>query len=139
MCNIIIIFLLIPNIILSQELYSVDSLRLQESEDCLLLDDKKVRKKFNKAESIVIKGRKDIKRLYEAMDLVNKLASSLHKSVLKTEIYWLREKYFDAMEQGLRVIKNCPDEFPNVYYFLGAYFFYSKRLCFISQLFAKKY
>ena len=96
MHNIIIIFFLIPNIIFSQELYSVDSLRLQENEDCLLLDDRKERKKFNKAESIVIKGRKDIKRLYEAMDLVNKLASSLHKSVLKTEIYWLREKYFDA-------------------------------------------
>ena len=115
MHNIIIIFFLIPNIIFSQELYSVDSLRLQENEDCLILDDRKERKKFNKAESIVIKGRKDIKRLYEAMDLVNKLASSLHKSVLKTEIYWLREKYFDAMEQGLRVIKNCPDEFPNVW------------------------
>ena len=126
MNNIIIIFLLIPNIIFSQELYSVDSLSLEENEDCLLLDDKKERKKFNKAESIVIKGRKDIKRLYEAMDLANKLASSLHRSVLKTEIYWLREKYFDAMEQGLRVIKNCPDEFPNVYYFLGHISFIQK-------------
>ena len=126
MYNIIIIFLLIPNIIFSQELYSVDSLSLEANVDCLLLDNKKERKKFNKAESVVVKGRKDIKRLYEAMDLVNKLTSSLQRSVLKTEIYWLREKYFDAMEQGLRVIKNCPDEFPYVYYFLGHISFIQK-------------
>ena len=98
MYNFIILFLLIPNIIFSQELYSVDSLSLEENVDCLILDDKKERKKFNKAESVIIKGRQDIKRLYNAMDLVNKLTSPLHRSVLKTEIYWLREKYFDAME-----------------------------------------
>ena len=48
MYNIIIIFLLIPNIIFSQELYSVDSLSLEENVDCLLLDDKKERKKLTK-------------------------------------------------------------------------------------------
>ena len=126
MYNIIIIFLLVPNIIFSQELYSVDSLSLETNVDCMLLDDKKERKKFNRAESVIIKGRQDVKRLYDAMDLVNKLTSSLHKSVLKTEIYWLREKYFEAMNQGLRVIENCPDEFPYVYYFLGHISFIQK-------------
>ncbi len=126
MYNIIIIFLLVPNIICSQELYSVDSLSLETNVDCMLLDDKKERKKFNRAESVIIKGRQDVKRLYDAMDLVNKLTSPLHRSVLKTEIYWLREKYFDAMNQGLRVIENCPDEFPYVYYFLGHISFIQK-------------
>jgi len=126
MYNFIIIFLLIPNIIFSQELYSVDSLSLEENVDCLILDDKKERKKFIKAESVIIKGRQDIKRLYNAMDLANKLTSPLHRSVLKTEIYWLREKYFDAMEQGLKVIESCPDVFPNVYYFLGHISFIQK-------------
>tara|TARA_A100001234_G_scaffold221499_1_gene237942 strand:- start:718 stop:2592 length:1875 start_codon:yes stop_codon:yes gene_type:complete len=92
----------------------------------MLLDDKKERKKFNRAESVIIKGRQDVKRLYDAMDLVNKLTSPLHRSVLKTEIYWLREKYFEAMNQGLRVIENCPDEFPYVYYFLGHISFIQK-------------
>ncbi|MBR51976.1 MAG: hypothetical protein CMD36_03500 [Flavobacteriales bacterium] len=126
MYNIIIIFLLVPNIIFSQELYSVDSLSLETNVDCMLLDDKKERKKFNRAESVIIKGRQDVKRLYDAMDLVNKLTSPLHRSVLKTEIYWLREKYFEAMNQGLRVIENCPDEFPYVYYFLGHISFIQK-------------
>ena len=126
MYNIIIIFLLVPNIIFSQELYSVDSLSLDTNVDCMLLDDKKERKKFNRAESVIIKGRQDVKRLYDAMDLVNKLTSPLHRSVLKTEIYWLREKYFEAMNQGLRVIENCPDEFPYVYYFLGHISFIQK-------------
>ena len=126
MYNIIIIFLLIPNIIFSQELYSVDSLSLEPNVDCMLFDDKKEMKKFNKAESVIVKGRQDVKRLYDAMDLVNKLTSQLHRSVLKTEIYWLREKYFDAMNQGLRVIENCPDEFPYVYYFLGHISFIQK-------------
>ena len=126
MYNIIIIFLLVPNIIFSQELYSVDSLSLETNVDCMLLDDKKERKKFNRAESVIIKGRQDVKRLYDAMDLVNKLTSPLHRSVLKTEIYWLREKYFEAMNQGRRVIENCPDEFPYVYYFLGHISFIQK-------------
>ena len=41
------------------------------------------------------------------------------------------------MNQGLRVIENCPDEFPYVLLFFGTYFVYSKRLCCISQLFEK--
>tara|TARA_Y100001933_G_C18993537_1_gene561555 strand:+ start:510 stop:2486 length:1977 start_codon:yes stop_codon:yes gene_type:complete len=126
MYNFIIIILLIPNILLSQELYSVDSLSLDTNEDCLLLDDKKERKKFTKAESIVVKGRQDIKRLYDAMNLANKLTSPLHRSVLKTEIYWLREKYFDAMEEGVRVIEKCPDTYPLIYFFLGHISFIQK-------------
>ena len=104
MYNIIIIFLLIPNIIFSQELYSVDSLSLEPNVDCMLFDDKKEMKKFNKAESVIVKGRQDVKRLYDAMDLVNKLTSQLHRSVLKTEIYWLREKYFDAFSISVLIL-----------------------------------
>ncbi len=126
MYNFFIIFFLIPNFLLSQELFSVDSLSLDENVDCLLLDNKKEKKKFIKAESIVVKGRKDIKKLYSAMENVNKLTSPLHRSVLKTEIYWLREKYFDAMQEGVKVVEKCPNTFSNVYYFLGHISFIQK-------------
>ena len=114
MYNFIIIFFLIPNFLLSQELYSVDSLSLDENVDCLLLDNKKEKKKFIKAESIVVKGRQDIKKLYSAMENVNKLTSPLHRSVLKTEIYWLREKYFEAIKKGVKWLKKSQKKFKKV-------------------------
>ena len=95
--------------------------------DCIDIEDRKDRRKLKKAESYIIKGRTDIRKLYNAFDLINDVESfSSYKSALKTEIFWLREKYFDAEEEGLKVIKECPDAFARVYFFLGSISYYQK-------------
>ena len=38
---------------------------------------------------------------------------------LKSEVLWLQTDFFNAESEGLKVIANCPDNFPKVYYFLG--------------------
>ena len=40
-------------------------------------------------------------------------------SALKSEILWRKADFFNAETEGLKVIANCPDNFPKVHYFLG--------------------
>ena len=38
---------------------------------------------------------------------------------MKSEILWRKSDFFNSETEGLKVIANCPDNFPKVYYFLG--------------------
>ena len=40
-------------------------------------------------------------------------------NALKSEVLWHRSDFFNAENEALKVIANCPDNFPKVYYFLG--------------------
>ena len=56
---------------------------------------------------------------YTALDELHSTNSIAVFSALKSEILWRKADFFNAENEGLKAIANCPDNFPNVYYFLG--------------------
>ena len=59
------------------------------------------------------------KSYYAALDELLFTSDILVFSALKSEILWYKNDFFKAESVGLKVIASCPDNFPNVYYFLG--------------------
>ena len=56
---------------------------------------------------------------YSALDKLRSTNNITVFSALKSEILWRKADFFNAETEGLKVIANCPDNFPTVYYFLG--------------------
>ena len=59
------------------------------------------------------------KSYYAALDELLFTSDILVFSALKSEILWHENDFFKAESVGKKVIASCPDNFPNVYYFLG--------------------
>jgi outer membrane protein OmpA-like peptidoglycan-associated protein len=59
------------------------------------------------------------KAYYAALDELRITNDIAVFSALKSEILWRKADFFNAESEGLKVIANCPDNFPEVYYFLG--------------------
>lgn len=59
------------------------------------------------------------KAYYAALDELRITNDIAVFSALKSEILWRKADFFNAETEGLKVIANCPDNFPKVYYFLG--------------------
>ena len=59
------------------------------------------------------------KSYYAALDQLLFTSDILVFSALKSEILWHENDFFKAESVGKKVIASCPDNFPNVYYFLG--------------------
>ena len=59
------------------------------------------------------------KAYYDALDELRSTNNIAVFSALKSEILWRKADFFNAETEGLKVIANCPDNFPKVYYFLG--------------------
>jgi outer membrane protein OmpA-like peptidoglycan-associated protein len=59
------------------------------------------------------------KAYYDALDELRSKNNIAVFSALKSEILWRKADFFNAETEGLKVIANCPDNFPKVYYFLG--------------------
>ena len=59
------------------------------------------------------------KSYYAALDELLFTSDILVFSALKSEILWHENDFFKAESVGQKVIASCPDNFPNVYYFLG--------------------
>ena len=59
------------------------------------------------------------KSYYAALDELLFTSDILVFSALKSEILWYKNDFFKAESVGQKVIASCPDNFPNVYYFLG--------------------
>jgi len=59
------------------------------------------------------------KAYYVALDELRFTNDIAAFSALKSEIFWRQDYFFNAETEGLKVIANCPDNFPKVYYFLG--------------------
>ena len=56
---------------------------------------------------------------YVALDELHTANDFAVFSALKAEILWRKGDFFNAETKGLKAIANCPDNFPQVYYFLG--------------------
>jgi len=56
---------------------------------------------------------------YAALDELRVTNDIAVFSALKSEILWCKSDFFNSETEGLKVIANCPDNFPKVYYFLG--------------------
>jgi len=59
------------------------------------------------------------KTYYTALDELRSTNNIAVFNALKSEILWRKADFFNAETEGLKVIANCPDNFPKVYYFLG--------------------
>ena len=59
------------------------------------------------------------KAYYAALDELRSTNDIAVFSALKSEILWRKADFFNAETEGLKVMANCPDNFPKVYYFLG--------------------
>ena len=59
------------------------------------------------------------KAYYDALDELRSTNDIAEFNALKSEILWRKADFFNAETEGLKVIANCPDNFPKVYYFLG--------------------
>jgi len=59
------------------------------------------------------------KAYYAALDELRFKNDIAVFSALKSEILWRKSDFFNAETEGLKVMANCPDNFPKVYYFLG--------------------
>jgi len=59
------------------------------------------------------------KAYYAALDELLSTNDIAVFSALKSEILWRKADFFNAETEGLKVIANCPDNFPKVHYFLG--------------------
>jgi len=64
---------------------------------------------------------------YAALDELRVTNDIAEFSALKSEILWCKSDFFNAETEGLKVIANCPDNFPKVYYFLGEIAFNRKE------------
>jgi len=59
------------------------------------------------------------KAYYAALDELPVTNDVTVFNALKSEILWRKSDFFNSETEGLKVIANCPDNFPKVYYFLG--------------------
>lgn len=59
------------------------------------------------------------KAYYTALDELRSTNNIAVFNALKSEILWRKADFFNAETEGLKVIAECPDNFPKVYYFLG--------------------
>lgn len=59
------------------------------------------------------------KAYYDALDELHSSNNIAVFNALKSEVLWRKADFFNAETEGLKVIANCPDNFPKVYYFLG--------------------
>jgi tetratricopeptide (TPR) repeat protein len=59
------------------------------------------------------------KAYYTALDELRSSNNIAVFNALKSEILWRKADFFNAENEGLKVIADCPDNFPKVYYFLG--------------------
>jgi len=59
------------------------------------------------------------KAYYAGLDELRSTNNIAVFNALKSEILWRKADFFKAETAGLKVIANCPDNFPKVYYFLG--------------------
>ena len=59
------------------------------------------------------------KSYYAAIDELSLTDDIFQFSALKSEIFWYKTDFFNAETEGIKVIANCPDNFPKVYYLLG--------------------
>ena len=59
------------------------------------------------------------KAYYTALDELRSSNNIVVFNALKSEILWRKADFFNAENEGLKVIADCPDNFPKVYYFLG--------------------
>ena len=59
------------------------------------------------------------KAYYAALDELRSTNNTAVFSALKSEVLWNKDDFFNAETEGLKVMANCPDNFPKVYYFLG--------------------
>jgi outer membrane protein OmpA-like peptidoglycan-associated protein len=59
------------------------------------------------------------KAYYDALDELRSTNDIAVFTALKSELLWRKADFFNAETEGLKVIANCPDNFPKVYYFLG--------------------
>ena len=59
------------------------------------------------------------KAYYAGLDELRSTNNIAVFNALKSEILWRKADFFNAETEGLKVIANCPDNFPKVYYFLG--------------------
>ena len=66
------------------------------------------------------------KAFYAAFDELHIASDFAVFSVLKSEILWLNDDFFNAETEALKAIYICPDHFPKAYYFLGQIAFYRK-------------
>ena len=78
------------------------------------IKDKKDKRLANKIVKLIEK-----RAYYTALDGLRFNNNITVFSALKSEILWLQTDFFNAETEGLKVIANCPDNFPKVYYFLG--------------------
>ena len=63
---------------------------------------------------------------YAAFDVLRIASDFAVFSVLKSEVLWLNDDFFNAETEALKAIDICPDNFPKAYYFLGQIAFYRK-------------
>jgi len=63
---------------------------------------------------------------YAAFDELRIASDFAVFSVLKSEVLWLNDDFFNAETEALKAIDICPDHFPKAYYFLGKIAFYRK-------------
>ena len=63
---------------------------------------------------------------YAAFDELHIASDFAVFSVLKSEVLWLNDDFFNAETEALKAIDICPDNFPKAYYFLGQIAFYRK-------------
>ena len=61
---------------------------------------------------------------YNVIDALNKVENKPIFLELRSEIEWINANYFKSEKFALDCIKSCPDNFPNVFYFLGQINFY---------------
>ena len=59
------------------------------------------------------------KAYYTALDELRSTNNIAVFNALKSEILWRKADFFKAENEGLKVIADCPDNFPKIYYFLG--------------------
>ena len=59
------------------------------------------------------------KAYYDALDELRSTNDIAVFNALKSEVLWRKADFFNAETEGFKVIANCPDNFPKVYYFLG--------------------
>ena len=86
------------------------------SQECFP-DDRKSIRLIKKAEKYISKG-----KIYDAQEIL-KLFNDPFYDFLKIKIAWIKKNYVKVENDGLVLINNCPNSFPQVYYYLAKIYF----------------
>ena len=101
------------------------------SQDCLV-ENRKDRRVLTKLKNLIAK-----RAFYNALDVIESKKENAIFSALKSEIFWMQADLVNAELEAMKTISFCPENFPNLYYFLGEISF--KRKDFVkAHLFLKK-